>query len=381
MIRLIDRASGRVLGEVSLTDFQLMRSVLTDEDLFDADYYVNADTLDLLVERGLGASAEALLHAVLAGVEGLDFGWELPYGGMAHSVSGRVVDEADGSPVPGLKVEAYDGGDLLGWSFTRADGTFEVELGGPGVPGVWEAQPLRHVPDLGLEILALDHTVLLSTPSEPLRSERRSYGDLEVCRPWPPDDEDDLEDGEEAPSPDPAVLDQVLTLDRPLEHPLRETGAAEPHLMEDAERLARPEPGGDVEEIPVLEIPERFRDLFEKPIFGHLATLTPKGRPQVNPIWFDVHEGHIRFNSALGRQKDKNIRVHPHVALSIQDPQDGYRYVEVRGEVVQITEEGADDVIDGLARKYLGVEAYPFRQPGEVRVTYLLRPDRFSSNQ
>lgn len=237
MIRLTDRATGAVLGDVSLADFQLMKSVLTDEDLLDADYYLTADTLDLLAEKGLGDSTSSLLRGALADWESLDLGWELPYGGMAHAVSGRVLG-TDGQPLPGLKVEAYDGGHVLGWSFTREDGTFEVELGGPGVPGVWEAHPFDGEPDLGLEILALDGTVLLSTPSQRMGSPRRAYGDLVVEEPLPLYEEDEEEvstDEEEAP--DPAMLDQILTLDRPLEHPLGETGAAEPRPMEDAEGM------------------------------------------------------------------------------------------------------------------------------------------------
>lgn len=242
MIRLTDRATGAVLGDVSLADFQLMRSVLTDEDLFDADYYVTADTLDLLAERGLGASTAALLRGALADWESLDLGWELPYGGMAHAVSGRVLSAGDQQPLPGLKVEAYDGGTLLGWSFTRADGTFEVELGGPGVPGVWDAPAFEGEPDLGLEIVALDGTVLLSTPSERMGSPRRSYNDLVVEEPLPLYEEEEEALPDEAP-PDPAVLDQMMTLDRPLEHPLGDTGAAEPRPMEDVEDVTpnRPE--------------------------------------------------------------------------------------------------------------------------------------------
>lgn len=128
----------------------------------------------------------------------------------------------------------------------------------------------------------------------------------------------------------------------------------------------------------MADIPEKYRDLFEKPVFAHLATITPKGEPQVNPVWIDVHGEYIRFNSARGRQKDKNVKANPKVSLSLQDPDQPYRYVEVRGEVVDITEEGADAVIDGLAKKYLGADTYPFRTPDEVRVTYLVRPDRFT---
>ena len=122
-------------------------------------------------------------------------------------------------------------------------------------------------------------------------------------------------------------------------------------------------------------IPEKYLDLFDKKAFAHLATLMPDGTPQVTPVWCDYDGTYILFNSAKGRQKDKNIRRNPAVALSLQDPDNPYRYVEVRGRVAEITEEGADQHIDRLAKKYLGVDKYPGRQPGEVRVTYKIKPE------
>src|SRR5438552_2676883 len=100
----------------------------------------------------------------------------------------------------------------------------------------------------------------------------------------------------------------------------------------------------------------RFSDLFEEKAFAHLATLMRDGQPQVTPVWFDFDRGHIRVNSARGRVKDKNIRRDPRVALSIQDPENAYRYLEIRGRVVQITEDGAVAHIDALARKYMGLD-------------------------
>ena len=81
------------------------------------------------------------------------------------------------------------------------------------------------------------------------------------------------------------------------------------------------------------------------------------------------------FNSAKGRQKDKNVRRDPRVALAIVDPDNPYRYLEIRGRVVEITEEGADAHIDKMAKKYLGVDKYPYRQPTEVRVIYKIHPN------
>lgn len=123
-------------------------------------------------------------------------------------------------------------------------------------------------------------------------------------------------------------------------------------------------------------IPEKYRDLFDKRAFGMLATLMPDGRPQVTPVWCDWDGKHVRVNSARGRQKDRNLRRDPRVTITLVDPDNPYRYVEVRGRVTQITEQGADAHIDRLARKYLNVDKYPYRQPGEVRVIYEIKPER-----
>ncbi len=125
-------------------------------------------------------------------------------------------------------------------------------------------------------------------------------------------------------------------------------------------------------------IPDQYKDLFQKKAFCNLATLMPDGRPQVSPVWCDLDGSTIRINSAKGRVKDKNMRRNKKVALSIFDPGNPYRHLAVQGEVVEITEQGADAHIDALAKKYLGKDKYPFRQPGEVRVIYKIRPDHVS---
>jgi len=126
-------------------------------------------------------------------------------------------------------------------------------------------------------------------------------------------------------------------------------------------------------------IPEKFRDLLTKKAFAHLGTIMPDGSPQVTPVWFDFDGTHVRINSAKGRVKDRNMRRNGRVALAIQDPENPYRYLGVRGRVEEITETGADAHIDSLAKKYLGQDRYPNRQPGEVRVIYCIRPERVSS--
>jgi PPOX class probable F420-dependent enzyme len=123
------------------------------------------------------------------------------------------------------------------------------------------------------------------------------------------------------------------------------------------------------------DIPEKYRDLFQKRAFASLGTLMPDGRPQVTPVWVDIEGDHIIFNSAKGRQKDKNVRRDPRVSLALIDPENPYRYLEIRGRVVEITEEGGAANIDKLAKKYLGVDKYPYGQPGEVRVIYKIQPE------
>lgn len=126
-------------------------------------------------------------------------------------------------------------------------------------------------------------------------------------------------------------------------------------------------------------LPEKYADLFQKKAFASLATLMPDGRPQVTPVWVDFDGKSVIVNTAKGRQKDRNMRADPRVALAIIDPDNPYRYLEVRGRITEITENGADAHIDKMAKKYLGLDKYPNRQPGEVRVLYKITPERFSS--
>jgi len=123
-------------------------------------------------------------------------------------------------------------------------------------------------------------------------------------------------------------------------------------------------------------IPESHVGLLKKPIFAHFVTLMKDGSPQSTPVWVEYDGKHVIVNSAVGRLKDKNVRRDPRVALSLTDPENNYRYLEIRGRVVEITQEGADEGINALAKKYLGKDVYPFRQPGEQRVIYKISPDK-----
>ncbi len=129
------------------------------------------------------------------------------------------------------------------------------------------------------------------------------------------------------------------------------------------------------------KIPEKFTDLFEKKAFGSLATLMPDGSPQVTPVWVGYDGTHVLVDSAKGRVKDENMRNDSRVAIAIRDPDNPYRYLQVQGRVVEITQEGADELIDQFAQRYLGKEKYPFRQPGEVRVLYKILPEAISGQE
>lgn len=123
-------------------------------------------------------------------------------------------------------------------------------------------------------------------------------------------------------------------------------------------------------------LPESHRDLLtEKKGFAHLATTNPDGSLQSTPVWVDYDGEHVLINTARGRRKDRNMRERPRVALSVLDPEDPYRYLEVRGTVVETTSSGAEDHIDRLAQKYLNEDTYPLRQEGEVRVIHKIRPE------
>jgi PPOX class probable F420-dependent enzyme len=126
-------------------------------------------------------------------------------------------------------------------------------------------------------------------------------------------------------------------------------------------------------------IPDKYRDLFTKRAFASLATLMPDGSPQVTPVWVDLEGDLVLVNTARGRQKDKNMRRDPRVAMAIIDPENPYRYLEIRGRVAEITEENADAHIDKMAKKYLGADKYPYRQPSETRVIFKVQPERVNT--
>ncbi len=121
-----------------------------------------------------------------------------------------------------------------------------------------------------------------------------------------------------------------------------------------------------------------YEDLLTRPLLAVLATSMPDGSPQTTPLWFDFDGEFIRINSAKGRTKDRNIRLDPRVALAIVDDANPYRYVQIRGRVVEIIEgDVAREHIDQLSRRYTG-QNWELMHPHEVRVMYLIRPEHVS---
>lgn len=110
--------------------------------------------------------------------------------------------------------------------------------------------------------------------------------------------------------------------------------------------------------------------------FGYIATLMPDGSPQVTPIWIDTDGEHVIVNTAIGRLKDENVMRDPRVAVAVFDQSNPYNMVTVRGKVVERTANGAEEHIDKMAKKYLGLDKYPGRAPGEKRVLLKIKPDK-----
>jgi PPOX class probable F420-dependent enzyme len=122
-------------------------------------------------------------------------------------------------------------------------------------------------------------------------------------------------------------------------------------------------------------VPDKYLDLLQqKKAFANLATVNPDGSPQVTPVWFDYTDGLVRVNTARGRVKARNLKKGAAVALAIVDPGNPYRYVQIRGRVRRVTEDGAVSHIDSLAKKYLGQDKYTNAQPGEVRLMCEIEP-------
>jgi len=113
--------------------------------------------------------------------------------------------------------------------------------------------------------------------------------------------------------------------------------------------------------------------LLRRPLVAHVATIMPDGTPQSTPVWIDTDGTDVLFNTAKGRVKHRNLLQNPAVAISFVDDENPYRMIEIRGRA-ELIEAGADEHIDALAKKYLGQDRYPFRQPDEERIIVRIHP-------
>ncbi len=124
----------------------------------------------------------------------------------------------------------------------------------------------------------------------------------------------------------------------------------------------------------MVSIPQSHRDIFEGKNFAHIATLMPDGSPQNTPVWIDLDGDTLVINTVVGRQKARNLDRDGRVALSVFDGANPYRYVQVRGRVAGKTTD-ADAHIDAMAKKYMGLDSYPYRNDADKRVIYRIEPE------
>ncbi|HEY7196357.1 MAG TPA: PPOX class F420-dependent oxidoreductase [Gaiellaceae bacterium] len=124
---------------------------------------------------------------------------------------------------------------------------------------------------------------------------------------------------------------------------------------------------------------DQRRFLDENPYVGVVTTLRRDGSPHSTVVWVDAPDGVVSFNTARGRAKDAHLKRDPRVSLVVVDPEDQYRWVMVSG-TAEMTEEGADDHIDRLSKKYVGKDSYQGRKPGMVRVTVNVTPEKIDSS-
>jgi len=123
---------------------------------------------------------------------------------------------------------------------------------------------------------------------------------------------------------------------------------------------------------------EKSRALIARPVLASLATLNPDGSPQITPLWVDLHDDDVVFNTAQGRRKARNLERDARVAVTVIDPDDQYNVVAFQGTVIDVTTDGANAQIDAMAKKYLGVDLYPMRGEGEVRIRVIVRTDHIA---
>jgi PPOX class probable F420-dependent enzyme len=125
----------------------------------------------------------------------------------------------------------------------------------------------------------------------------------------------------------------------------------------------------------MADIPQEFADLLRITTVAHIATIGPKGEPQSTPVWFDWDGNTIRFSQTKARQKFRNLQRDPRIALSIVDPNNPYRSLEIRGKVVRIEEDPDLHFLNALTKRYLGRDTYPWHQPGDEHFVIVIQPE------
>jgi PPOX class probable F420-dependent enzyme len=127
------------------------------------------------------------------------------------------------------------------------------------------------------------------------------------------------------------------------------------------------------------ELTEKQREFLQNPYVGVVTTLRADGSAHSTVVWVTAENGYLGFNTARGRLKDKNLRDDPRVTLTVLDPADAYRWVSITGRA-DVTEEGADDEIDRLSKKYLGKDEYPWRDPAQQRLRVKITPEKIEGH-
>lgn len=127
-----------------------------------------------------------------------------------------------------------------------------------------------------------------------------------------------------------------------------------------------------------MTIPTEYADLLDKKTFWHIATQSPTGEIQSSPVWGGWDGEHFLFSLTKGRQKFRNLEANPGIAISGTDPDNSYRYLELRGEVVRVDADPDNEFINSMAKKYMGADEYPYHQPGDERVVMVIKPAKTS---
>ncbi len=126
----------------------------------------------------------------------------------------------------------------------------------------------------------------------------------------------------------------------------------------------------------MVALPEMAKKLLQGKNFATIATLMADGSPSASVVWVDTDGEHVIFNTAEGRVKPKSMRRDGRVAIAVYDQENPYRQAMIRGKVVSMETKGADAHIDKMAKKYMGVDSYPYRKPGEARIIVKIKPER-----